>query len=223
MTRFASQDEINQKILNGEYTGPDGAVALHWHRFKKTPKGRRRNRERVKLATTLYSARKKMQVLKDFRGFIEPLIAHVSVAFDAGNVDALDSISTQLAWWSGVERDCYPVQKHMAECAAIETCELGLELTELEPLGGHTRALIALTYADLLFRTGAHQSHILGCVYVAEVRAMCIKDPNQKARAYRRLAHLWFFRLRHPIGLWYFLKARNVPGIAADVKAKNKL
>ena len=228
MTRFATLKEIKAKTWAGDHAGPDGAAALHQYRFSKTPKGPRRDRELVPYAVTLYSARKDVDVTRLYEPLVPKLIDRISPAFYEKNADALDVISTHLAWWAQLQRAKLSMLQIRAKFAAEEACLLGFELTESEPLGEHTRTLLLLTYVDLQILHGRWK-FALPYLFEATGRARHITDPNHRARAYRKLAYIWCLRLKlfgfvpDPFGLWFLFRARTVPGIAADVKSKNRL
>lgn len=221
MTRFATLQEIQTKIWDGEYRGPDGAVALHKYRYHKTPKGRRRDREMICYAVTLYSARRVMNVVPLYKPLLKKLINQIAPLAREGNADALDVLSTHLLWVSGLTHGVSIPDTCEAGIAAGEAAALGLEVSEGEERGGHTRALLLLTYADICVRNGG-KAHSVQYLIEAAFRARHIKDANQKARVYRKLAYLWGRQHWNPFLAAYFLvKCRQVQGVSADVIAKN--
>lgn len=188
--------DVGALVYAGNY---DDALKIAKLRYLGNPKGKV-----VMYASTLYSARRTVDVKDQIKPLIGALTGGISTAFDNRDADALDVISTILAWWSKLTKAPYGGPAN----AAIEACQLGLELTENAPSSAHTRSFLRLTYATLLLRTGFVQE---ACGYVRLVagEAGAILDVSQRTRVYRKLAYL-SAKLWNPFAaLYWYLKART--------------
>ncbi|KND50575.1 MAG: hypothetical protein AB202_03780 [Parcubacteria bacterium C7867-007] len=211
--------ELGQLIWNGEY---EEAFDVAEARFKAEPLT-----GLVPFAVTLYSwwQREKgdkllrTRIERDYAHLIHPLTERVSLAFDSADADTLDVISTHMTWW-GYVVEGYDTVK--ARIVAHEAVDLGLELTENEPREKHTRTLLILTKAALLFHTH-NKGPAIRFLGDAAARAPFITDVNQRSRVYRKLAFYYGRCLRPFKAFQFFAAARSVPGIAPDVRAKNRL
>lgn len=175
----------------------------------------------VMLTSTMYSAKRRWQkdrsnpeqlrrVTQDLMFLRRGLIGAVAPLFDARDADKLDVVATVLA----------DINAEDAQIAAMEAAQLGIEISEGEPGGEHTRALLLLTYATLLFRR-PWRSAAWEAVEEAEAYGMLADDPNQKARIFRKAAHLYLRHGRPFSGIRCLLALRSIPDLAPDVAAKN--
>lgn len=210
MTQYTDESEAQLSDLtwNGEH---ERAIALAHERYEEEP-----HSGLFPYAVALYSARKEIDVVEAFKGLVEPLIVRITESFDEGDVDGLDVIATHL-WWVQRTRGFHLIPQIKARLAAIKAARLGLELTEDYLSGEHTRALLALSYAQM----GVDQPR--KWLKEAEELAPHIRDPNQKARVYRKLGYVQLTRLNLRGGIRNLVRSERVPGIAADVRAKNPL
>jgi hypothetical protein len=172
-------------------------------------------------AVTLYSARKKVDVHRDFEPLVPDLVSLIAMLFVQKNADGLDAVSTHLAWWAS-QKDTSMFEQIWCDYAAFEACYLGLELTMYEADTAHTRTLILLTFAALLKKRGGEGGLRKKYLNEATQRARYVLDPNHRVRIYRRLAHAYVLGNMNPFGLWFLIKARSVRGTAPDVQAKSK-
>ncbi|MBU2103625.1 hypothetical protein KJ848_01485 [Patescibacteria group bacterium] len=162
-----------------------------------------------------------MDVIPAYRLLVPALVAQVPELSREQNADALDVLSTHLLWWSDQDARVPIMDRVFAGIAASEACLLGLEASENEAEGGHTRALLLLTYVDLCIRVGQGQWSLQYLIEAAR-RAGSIRDPNERARVYRKLAYLWGRKLLNPFAAAYFLaRCYLVKGVSADVVSKN--
>lgn len=193
-----TEKEIDRLCWVGKYTGLDGAVALRRERWKYLSPEDRTRKELIGLAVTHYSARLKMEheVLYTFEWVAPELAREVDRPSTPLSANELDTISTHLFWYGEKSN-----QSHYREVAE-KACKQGLALTENEPEGSHTGALLCTTYASILRRRGERRA---GVEYLNEAfdRAGRIIDPNQKVRVYWRLAH--GFGVRMPAEMLFCL------------------
>ncbi len=207
--------EIKEKTLKGQHDGVNGAVFLHLTKYRKNPR-----RELVRFASTLYSARLAMNIDQWFAPLVPRLVKRVSYSFDNKNAEELDVISTVLSWW-GKRKD---IRDWTIVKTAVEAADLGIEAAEHEEDGGHSYSLLCTTADDLLVFGGWFRAFFyLDYLKSAAQRADAIRNPDQKARVYRRLARGCLVRLRFVRGALYLQKARSVPNISPDVQDKNRI
>jgi hypothetical protein len=172
----------------------------------------------VMCASTLYSARKDIPGIQDwFEPLVYPLSERIEFEFEAGNADALDVIASTLLWWGWVVKEGDWLHAREASRKALN---LGLKLTQDEPYGLHTRMLLQLTFADMLFRT---HNRRFGMLHLKEAarHAFAIRDPDQRSRVFRKAGWLYFMQGHFKTGIALYLQARSVPGIALSTQRKN--
>lgn len=211
------EPDIGALVLQGNHRE---AVDRAYLAYRQDPQGKI-----VMYASTLYSAWNTRDVHEQFEAIIDALIERIETELGKRNADALDVISTILTWWAYEYGNLGPEEKehvvNMATCAA----SWGIALTDKGVPPHHTRLLLMLTRSELWIRSRIPRERTMALETLPSITilASCILDPNQRARIYRKAGRLYLMvgDLFHAIK--YLWRARNVPGIAPDVRAKNPI
>lgn len=220
---MAHKPKLGALIHAGRHWGPNGSIALARADYERD-----QNLDTlIQYAVALYSAytraqkdrqRSRMTMVKEqFARIIEEI--RVTVEADVHSMPArvLDPLATYLEWWARQNKEASERMRSAARLALSQ----GLKITERAPQWAHDRPLMLLTFAQLELSEGRKDEcrHYLGR---AEGFSKFTQDPNQRARILRKSAFLEW-KLGCPLTAFSFaLRAKRVPRIARDVRAKNR-
>lgn len=221
------QPEIGQKIWDGDYWGPDGALALAKSTFEGSKK---RAADRVVWMSSLFSAlgntlpaakrgnwlgiRRAVPCIwhlrkqtRYFRNTFPPFVS----------ADQAETIGGVLLKWSRLPVVGGRGYLHAAKGYA----ELAYQMFEGWRCSEHTPVLAGITLANIEFELG-NRNAARRLLSRAFDHAPCIEDANQKSRAFRGVA-LLEARLSGLHGARVAMDlADAVSGIAEDVRKKNE-
>ena len=187
--------DLGRKIWDGE---PD-ALGIARKRYLESPE-----EQLVSYASTLYSFRSRIEARDELLRIAPALITRSKQTEKVSPAQA-DVLSTVLFWmW---KRYCPDDSDFF--WTVREVCRHGIR-TAVNERGEHTLSLLRLTYAQLLGSYDFYEDYarLLTGKILRQVRADApyIRDPNQRARVFRKLGVL-MLRRGNPLGILYLARA----------------
>jgi hypothetical protein len=205
---------VAQLILNRKY---NEAVNRAYDIYRRDPTAL------VMYSSTLFSARFEDERVEDvfFPDIIGGLIKQIDVSYVEEDADALDCISTHLAWWA---TRCVDQKLGMRyRLHATSAVRKAIELAKPVESGDHTRILALLTFATILFAQGEKQNlHArMNLIYAAK-HAHCIRSSDQRARAYRKAGFLLIRWCVNPLwGILFLIRMWFIPNQSPATRRKH--
>ena len=224
-----AQPDIARQIWQGEYWGPDGAVAAARRRYESSE---RTGPDRAAWLSTTYSA------LNDLRPHLRALeweavkrlfqvwgpwmeqVRHFYGQWDLLNTLGYSADMTETVSRSLLARSRLPFFRAHYRRAASHFAMHAYERAGGEP-GGHTAVLAAITLAEVYFIEG-RRGVAMNLMDEAVSLAKKITNQNQKSRAFRQLAALAYDYLRDPDDALDLLALADATSCDPDVRAKNR-
>lgn len=234
MNTQTAASKLNADIWNGNYWGPDGALARGKVKYDAS---RKRIGDAIPWMSLLYSALGNVlpgAKKGEWRSIryaawciwqLRPLVQRFAMAGDAWeynlpSADQGDVASAVLLKWSSI-----PVLGWGWYADAARRYALMAYHKSADEEGGHTHALVALTLARICLRMNDWDT-AKGYLAEAESQVGSIASANQRSRVYRGIAEVTLQATRRSVvGMMKALDlldaADATPGIGDDVRVKN--